>query len=373
MKILYFTNIPSPYRVEFFNLLSKKNDVTVLFDKIGESMENRNQLWYKDNKYEFKAIDIPKFGLLQLNKILKEKYDIVIIGTYATLNGAFLNILLRMKKIKFFINADGGFIPKKESFISKFLKHYFLSTANYYLSTGKETNKYLTYYGAKEENIFIYPFTSMIEKDILQEPILYEEKMQLRIKNKYNYERIFVSVGSFIKRKGYDLFLEAIKKEKFHNTAFLIIGGGEEKENLENYIKTNNIENVFLIDFCSKEKIMNYYKMSDIFFFPSREDIWGLVINEAMSCGLPVISSDNVIASKELLEEEYLYNCDDINALKELIQNMNNKSNEKLYEVGMKNIEKIKKYTIENSVKVHNEIFEIIKKREKEEKNEEKN
>lgn len=361
MKILYFTNIPSPYRVEFFNLLCENNEVTVLFDKRGEKKEKRNKLWYKDNKYKFRTINIPNFGLFKLNKILKEKYDIVIIGTYATLNGAFLNILLRMKKIKFFINADGGFVPKKESFISKFLKHYFLSTANYYLSTGNETNKYLTYYGAKEENIFIYPFTSLLENEILQKPILYEEKMQLRIKNKYNYERIFVSVGSFIKRKGYDLFLEAIKKEKFHNTAFLIIGGGEEKENLENYIKTNNIENVFLIDFCSKEKIMNYYKMSDIFFFPSREDIWGLVINEAMSCGLPIISSDNVIASKELLEEKYLYNCDDINILKNLIRKMNDKSNEKLYEIGMKNIEKIKEYTIENSVKIHNEIFNMVK------------
>ena len=188
--------------------------------------------------------------------------------------------------------------------------------------------------------------------------------MQLRINNNYDYERIFVSVGSFIKRKGYDLFLEAIKEETFHNTAFLIIGGGEEKENLENYIKTNNIKNVFLIDFCSKEKIMNYYKMSDIFFFPSREDIWGLVINEAMSCGLPVISSDNVIASKELLEEKYLYDCNNINILKELIRKMNDTSNEELYEIGKKNIEKIKEYTIEGSVKVHNEIFKKVKNKE---------
>lgn len=364
MKILYFTNIPSPYRVEFFNLLSENNEVTVLFDKIGEKKEKRNKLWYESNKYKFRAINIPKFGLFKLNKVLKEKYDIVIIGTYATLNGAFLNILLRMKKIKFFINADGGFVPEKESFMSKFLKHYFLSTADYYLSTGKETNKYLTYYGAKKEKIYIYPFTSLLAKDILQEPITYEEKMKIRKNNNYNYERIFVSVGSFIKRKGYDLFLESIKNEKFDNTAFLIIGGGEEKENLQNYINNNNIKNVFLIDFCSKEKVLNYYKMSDVFFFPSREDIWGLVINEAMSYGLPIISSNNVIAAKELLEEEYLYDYNDTNALRKLILEMNEAQNEKLYEIGNKNIEKIKEYTIENTVKIHNEIFEKIKRKE---------
>lgn len=365
MKILYFTNVPAPYRVEFFNQLSENNEVTILFDKIGESKEKRNKLWYKDNKYKFKAIDIPKFGLFKLNQILKENYDIVIIGTYATLNGAFLNLLLRMKKIKFFINADGGFVPEKESIISKFLKNYFLSTANYYLSSGKETNKYLTYYGAKEDNTYTYPLTSLLEKDILNKPISYEEKIKLRKSNQYNYERIFVSVGSFIKRKGYDLFLEAIKKEEFDNTGFLIIGGGEEKENLQNYIKDNNIRNVHLIDFCSKDEVMNYYKMSDIFFFPSREDIWGLVINEAMSCGLPIISSNQVIAAKELLEEKYRYNCEDIDKLKELVKTMNGISNEDLYQIGNKNINTIKEYTIENCVKVHNEIFEKVKNKEK--------
>ena len=368
MKILYFTNIPSPYRVEFFNQLCEKNEVTVLFDKLGERKEKRNKQWYKDNKYKFRIINIPKFGFFKLNEVLKEKYDIIIIGTYATLNGAFLNILLRMKKIKFFINADGGFVPEKESLLSKKLKHHFLSTADYYLSTGEETNKYLTYYGANEKNIYTYPFTSLLEKDILKEPISYEQKMKLRKDNKYDYERVFVSVGRFIKIKGYDLFLEAIKGEKFKNTAFLIIGGGEEKENLQNYIKDNNIKNVFLIDFCSKEKVLNYYKMSDVFFFPSKGDVWGLVINEAMSCGLPIISSNSVIAAKELVEKEYLYDCNDIKSLTKLIRTMNDTSNEKLYEIGKKNIEKIKEYTIENTVEVHYKIFNTVKEKEKNKK-----
>lgn len=98
MKILYYTNVPSPYRVEFFNQLSQTDEVTVLFNN--EKREKfRNPKWYKDNKYNFNYINVKKFALFQLNQLLnKNNYDIIIIGTYANLNGAFLNILLRLKK-----------------------------------------------------------------------------------------------------------------------------------------------------------------------------------------------------------------------------------------------------------------------------------
>ena len=184
MKILYFTNVPAPYRVKFFNLLNKDNDLTVMFDYKKEL--DRNDKWYSDNKYEFKTINLPRNGFFKINEVLKyNKYDVIIIGTYASLNGALLSIILRNKKIKFFINADGGFIDKNDSFISKKLKNMFLSKANYYLSTGNGTNKYLTYYGANKDNIYIYPFSSLMNNDILKTNISYNKKMQLRTKVGY--------------------------------------------------------------------------------------------------------------------------------------------------------------------------------------------
>lgn len=358
MKILYFTNIPAPYRVTFFNFLSEKNDVTVLYNRAGKY--KRDKRWFADNEFKHKSIEIPRFGLFKLNKILKEKYDVVVIGTYASINGAFLNLLLRMKKIKFYINADGGFVDENESFKSRFIKRFFLSGSNYYLSTGKGTNKYLTYYGAKEKNIYIYHFSSLMRKDIIDEPIPYEEKMILRKEAGYNYKRLFISVGRFIEIKGYDIFLKAIKDEKYKDTAFLIIGGGEEKENLENYIKENNIKNVFLIDFCDKNTIINYYKMSDVFFFNSKGDVWGLVINEAMSYGLPIISTNTTLAATELISEEYLYDPYDIDKIRMLINKLGQMTDEELYEIGKNNLEVGRKYTIEQTTEDHIEIFKKV-------------
>lgn len=364
MKILYFTNKPAPYRVEFFNRLNKDNDLTVLFDY--NERDHRNPLWYKNNKYEFKYFYIKKFGYFQLKKLLKnEKYDIVVIGTYASLNGAFFNILLRKLHIKFFVNADGGFIPKKESFISKFLKHHFLSTATYYLSSGKETNKYFIYYGAKENEIFNYHFSSLNESDILEKPIPYKKKLEMRSKAGFKYKRLFISVGSFIHVKAYDLFLDAIKNEQYKNTGFLIIGGGKDRVLLENIIKENNLTNVHLIDFCTKDVLIKYYQMSDVFFFNSRGDVWGLVINEAMANGLPVISSDTAIASLELVSKENLYHFDDYEEIRKHIKKYINIDENELYDEGLHNLNIIKDYTIKNTVNEHLEIFDNVMKRSK--------
>ena len=52
----------------------------------------------------------------------------------------------------------------------------------------------------------------------------------------------------------------------------------------------------------SKEELMDYYLSADLFVFPTREDVWGLVINEAMACALPVVTTERCVAGIEMIE-----------------------------------------------------------------------
>lgn len=348
MKILYLTSIPYPYKVTFYNLLSKDNDLTVVYN--GKEDYKRNKEWFAENKPQYKEIYLKKIILFDLLKILNNKYDAVVLGDYASKMGALTAYILRLKKQPYYLHADGGIINKNDSFLSKFLKTHFISKATYYLSSGKETNEYLIHYGANPNNIFIYPFTSLLKEDILDFPIKYEDKMKLRTNKGYKHKRLFVSVGSFIKRKGYDLFFEALSKCHLEDTGFLIIGGGEEKNNYINLINKYQLKNIYLIDFCSKKEVFEYLKMSDIFFFPSREDIWGLAINEAMACGLPIISSDNVIAAIELINRQYIYPVFDTKKQSELISFMALLTKDELHSIGNTNLNTVRYYTIENMV-----------------------
>ncbi len=77
----------------------------------------------------------------------------------------------------------------------------------------------------------------MKKSDVLLLPMKMEEKLKLRKSAGYNYKRLFVSVGSFIERKGYDLFLNSLLINNNERNGYIIIGGGEEKEDYEDFLK----------------------------------------------------------------------------------------------------------------------------------------
>lgn len=357
MKVLYITNIPSPYRVDFFNKISDKCELKVIFDSM--SAKDRSNDWFDNTKIRFKYSVIKSGSIFKLKKELTDGYDLIIVGGYSTVNGLLSIQMLKRKKIKFIINADGGFIAK-DNFITKYLKKHFISSASYYLSTSKGTNEYLTYYGAKENSIYVYPFTSLSKKDILKSPIKHVEKKKLRKNTEFECEKLFVSVGQFIPRKGFDILIKAFNSANMKNNKLLIIGGGPLKNEYLKYVKENDIKNIYIMDFVKKNELINIYKYSDVFVLPTREDIWGLVINEAMSLGLPVISTNQCLAAKELIEKKYLYDSEDCDSLIELLNKINSKSFDELYQVGKENINISTKYTIENMADEHIKKFNDI-------------
>lgn len=356
MRVLYFTNIPSPYRVEFFTELNKHVELTVLFDR--QKDKERNEKWFEENNYDFDYEFIGNFNPKKVISHIKKNYDVVVIGGYTQKNCMFAIEYMRINKIPFYINADGGFVNPSDNIITKNLKKHFISSADYYLSTGVGTNNYLIHYGAKKENIYIYSFTSLREKELLKKVINYKEKRKKRKEFGLDYDRLFISVGQFIHRKGYDLLIETVNKYKIKNCGFVIIGGGEEKENYKSLLKKYNINNIHFIDFLKKDELLEYFKLSDVFIFPTREDIWGLVINEALACGLPIISTKQCLASLELLDEKYLYDVNDLERMRKLIREFVDCDNKELEKLSKEALKLSYKYTIENMAKEHKQIFE---------------
>lgn len=98
-----------------------------------------------------------------------------------------------------------------------------------------------------------------------------------------------------------------------------IIGEGEEEATLKEYVKTNNLLNVYFVGYKDKKTVMEYLKASDIFVHPTSTDVWGLVINEAMACGQPIITTDMCIAGSALIEDGvngYIVKVGDSEAIK---------------------------------------------------------
>ena len=118
------------------------------------------------------------------------------------------------------------------------------------------------------------------------------------------------------------------------------------------------LSNVHFLSFQKKDRLAQLYQAADMFVLPTREDIWGLVINEALAYGLPTITTDRCVAGLELIEDGvngYVVPVGDEKALAEKIRAVLSSDREKM---GQAALEKVRPYTLENMAKTHAEIFE---------------
>ena len=366
MKVLYLTNIPSPYRVVFFNELVRCGiDVTVLFER--KKAQNRDQKWISEEKFLFqgiylKSLKIGNENSLALNAIKyinKKDYDLIIIGGYSTITSMICIEYMRLKKIPFVINADGGMISQ-DSWIKKKLKKHFIGLASAWLSSGSATTKYLVHYGAIRKNVYEFPFSS-IKRSNIEETLDDISKKELRKKMHLSEEKTILYVGQFIYRKGIDILLDALRKMSSVKMNILLIGGNVTEE-LKKKAIDYNLKNIHFLPFKSKNDLKAFYKVADVFVMPTRYDIWGLVINEAMGYGLPIVSTNRCVAAQTMIKSgENGFVCDFENSdelAKKILILLNNKSI--CNNFAKKNIEIAKLYTIENMAKRHLEIFNEI-------------
>ena len=169
-------------------------------------------------------------------------------------------------------------------------------------------------------------------------------------------KHMVLAIGQMIHRKGFDVLLHATKDLDPDTGIYFV--GGEAKEEYITLTKELGLQSVHFLGFQKKDVLAKYYKASDVFVLPTREDIWGLVINEAMAYGLPTITTDRCVAGLELIEDGingYVVPVEDAAALAEKIKAVLASD---LEAMGKAALEKVRPYTLENMAKTHAEIFE---------------
>lgn len=360
MKVLWLSNIPSPYRVSFFNELGKHCQLTVLFEK--EKSRYRDKSWLDFQFQNFKGVILKgiknkgakAFCPSVVKYLKKDVFDKIIISDFTSLTGMLAILHLRRKKIPYWLESDGGFAKNGKGVIER-IKSFFIKGADLYLSTGKTNDEYFLKYGAEREKIKFYPFTSIYDKDVLQTPLTQQGKSEIKKELNLPQKKIILAVGQFIYRKGFDILLRTCANIK--NTIIVFVGGVPTEE-YRDIIDEYKIDNIFFEGFKGREEIKKYYQAADVFVLPTREDIWGLVINEAMAYGIPVISTNKCGAAIQLIEHGkngYIFDIEKESLLRDFIVDII--ESKKYNEFSLSALETAKKYTFEKMVEAHLKIF----------------
>ncbi len=178
---------------------------------------------------------------------------------------------------------------------------------------------------------------------------------------------IFLFVGQVISRKGIEQLLEScvlLQEQNCCDYTLLIVGDGDQKQELEEFAQNHGLEKcVKWLGWLDYSVLSHYFQMVDIFVFPTLEDIWGMVVLEAMTFGKPILCSKYAGASEMVIHGEngYIfdpYQTEDLaNIMKKFIDNPST-----CIEMGNQSKELISKHTPETSAIFLNEVINFLQK-----------
>jgi glycosyltransferase involved in cell wall biosynthesis len=363
-KILIFSNIPSPYRVDFYNELGRYVDLTVVFE--ARRAKNITFSWNDDKISYFSAIFLSDGEINEkkvnwkISSILKTRndYDIIIFTNIAYYTELFAIAYCLVTHTHYGLEID-GILPKRDLWYKKITKQKIFSNAEFVFCPSRMSAKELVHYKLEEFRIYKYNFTSLFKKDILSEPINIPDKKKLKESLGIFEDKMILYVGQFIYRKGLDVLLSALQDISLDFSVALVCVGGKIDSLDTSILSPSALKRLYCVDFKPKNILDRYYMAADLFVLPTREDIWGLVINEAMAHGLPVITTKNCVAGVELVQDMYnglLVDVNDSNKLCEAVSLI--LSDELLCAKMQKNALKvIKEYSIEESVLQHMKVL----------------
>ena len=260
------------------------------------------------------AICIEKYNIFKKISFLKQilsKYDCIIMNGYVSIEFYILFILNFFYRKPIGIDSDTQYtrpISNIKYQIKKcILRIIFSNKYIYGLAGGTKTHFDLfTKYGMSKDRVMLMPM--MIDNN------KFKDKGYL---NKTITPFVFLYVGRLVECKNLDILLQAFTKlqNTNDNIQLHIVGGGILEEYYRDKYKNSSI--IFKGKKFGNE-LYNEYKEANVFILPSSYEPWGLVVNEAMSAGLPVIVSNEVGARYDLVDNQntgYVFNYKSVDEL----------------------------------------------------------
>jgi glycosyltransferase involved in cell wall biosynthesis len=175
-----------------------------------------------------------------------------------------------------------------------------------FITNSQVSKKYLVKtLGAKPDHVFVRPYL------VPDTTALLKQSDNIALESLQLHHPIFLYVGQLIARKGVLNLLEAcklLKQQSDRPFTVLLVGDGEQRPELEAFVQVNGLgDQIKFVGQVEYARLGTYIRNSDVFIFPTLEDIWGMVVLEAMAFGKVVLCSRWAGSAEIIIEGENGY------------------------------------------------------------------
>jgi len=323
LKVALLTNMIAPYRLPLYSILADQFDLLILH---GGKEANRDS-WSSLEEALPSARVVRAWGwqIRHAKKVNGEVFD----EKFIHLTPGLIWHLLRFRPHAI-ISSEMGFrsmialvygtVFQKPVWIwsegtlhsernidplRKALRKAFTFWPNRWITCGQTSTEYLLRLGVKRDRI------------LQSQNAVDEERFKASVEPAWVIQPrpVVLYVGQLIERKGVRSLLDAASSLQQNGCEFslLLVGSGRDKQALEHRAQALGLKNVHFRPAQTPEEMPSVYRSADLVVFPTLEDVWGLVANEAILSGIPMLCSKYAGCAPELFTPENIFSPEDSN------------------------------------------------------------
>ncbi len=297
MKIALLTNAPAPYRIPVYNALSRLTDceLLVLYCTLREPNRawtlpeiSHDHVYLRNMTLSWKGRYI-HFSAGVWKQLSRFSPDVVITsGFNPTMINAWAYTLI--KKIPHIPMSDGWLSSEQSlGFTHKLARKVIYKHSDAFIGASRHTLDLYRHYGAGEQRLFQSPL-AVDNASYTSKPF-----------SDRKYDLMFS--GLFIDRKMPMFFIETIETlaKSVDSLSILILGDGPLKDKMKHRLDMIGNITYNMPGYINQEELPGYYSDARLLLFPTQNDPWGIVANEACASGTPVLTCDNAGAANDLI------------------------------------------------------------------------
>lgn len=291
---VFVTHLPSFYKINLYNAIAKERKMFVVFISSGSAIRNAdftNQPMLFDyvilNDGDFETRSTIKSSYLLLKVFYKIKYKQIIVGGWDLIE--FWLVVLLGAKSKNAIAVESSVFESPSTGIKKQIKRFFLSQVSVAYCSGQPHIELIKAIGFSGKIVMTLGVGLRNSVRNIQ-----------RRNHQVGYRRQFVYVGRLSPEKNINFLVDFFNRHTDYSLT--LIGDGPLFDHLQAIAGTN----VKLAGYVKNTELGSLMQEFDVFILPSLAEPWGLVVEEAISFGLPILCSDRVGCSQDVVVQHQL-------------------------------------------------------------------
>ena len=302
-RLVIITEIISPYRIPLFNSLAQNPEIDLHVIFLSENDPSLRQWKVYKHEIAFSHQILPswrrrvgKYNFLLNSKLIQSlsqaSPQAILCGGYSYVASWRALLWARSRNIPFLLWSESNrYDVRRGHALVEMLKKEFLSNCDGFVVPGLCAQEYLRVHDIREDRIFTAP--NAVDNDLFSSSALLTRQSATSTRRELDLpDRYFLFVGRLVREKGIFELLRAyamLADNLRRQVGLVFVGDGPCRSELEEQAHIVTVGAVRFPGFVQREQLPAYYGLAEIFVLPTYTDTWGLVVNEAMACGLPVI------------------------------------------------------------------------------------